>query len=84
MANKQDEVSEKQREVYLFIIGFVERFGFQPTLREIADALGVDKRAIQDRLRLLEEKGLIELSGESRDRAIVLKHVRFKVVYENG
>lgn len=82
MAKKKDEVSEKQQEVWMFIVKHVEWYGYQPTIREIAEALGVDKRAIQDRLALLAEKGLIELPAGDRDRAILLKNVRFEAVFE--
>lgn len=80
MAREQDEVSEKQWEVYLFVVRFLERHGYQPSIREIADALGVDKRAVQDRIRRLVRKGLVERGN--RDRAIRLKHVRFEPKFD--
>lgn len=78
MATKQTELSEEQEETWLFLIRHVERYGFQPSVREMADALGVDKRAIQDWLARLEEKGLLSLPDGSRSRAIILNNVRFE------
>lgn len=84
MANKNDEVSDKQKEVWLFLVKHVERFGYQPSVREIANALGVDKRAIQDRIARLVEKGVIELPEGGRDRAILLKNVRFQAFFDEN
>src|SRR5205823_5586466 len=81
MAKKQLVVSEKQLEVFMFIIKHVEAYGYQPSQQEVANALGVGKRAILDRLILLQEKGYLELSGESRDRGIRLPNVKFEAKF---
>jgi hypothetical protein len=70
------EPSERQLEVVQFIIDHVERWGFQPNQQEMADHFGVSKTAIQGRLREAARRGLIEIEN-SRERAIVLKNVRF-------
>ncbi len=75
---KDDDISDKQREVYLYIIHHVEQFGFQPSHREIAEHFGVTKRAISQRLNLLAEKGWVDLSDGNRERAVVLRHVKFR------
>lgn len=79
-APKQEEISEKQLEVLLYIIRHIEEFGFQPSIVEIGHHFGVDKRAIYGRMKLLEQKGFILMSGEGRDRAVILHGVAFKVL----
>lgn len=78
------EPSDAQMEVLRYIIKFVEDHGFQPTQGEIGEAFGVTKNAIQNRLRELARRGLIEIStGEkTRERAIIIKHLRYKAYYE--
>jgi SOS-response transcriptional repressor LexA len=84
VAKKQITASEKQLEVFVFIVQYVERHGYQPSQQEISNALGVARRAVFDRLKLLEEKGYLELSRDGRDRAIWLKHVRFEARFTKG
>jgi DNA-binding MarR family transcriptional regulator len=57
------------------------RHGFQPSQREIAHHFGLTDNAILMRLKGLERHGLVELAGGSRERAVVLRHVRFKVYF---
>jgi SOS-response transcriptional repressor LexA len=78
---KQTEVSQKQLELYRFLVHHIEENGYQPSHTEMADAFGVTKRAILDRLRQLEAKGLIEPPEAGRERAIRLKYVRFQAVH---
>jgi SOS-response transcriptional repressor LexA len=75
---KNVEISEKQLETYLSIIRHVEEHGYQPTQQEMADALGVTRRAIFDRLRQFADKGFIFLPEGNIDRNIGLPHLRFE------
>jgi SOS-response transcriptional repressor LexA len=72
--------SAKQLEVLRHIIAFVEQHGYQPTLAEMAATFEVTKNAIQSRLKELRRHGLVELppGRKRRERALVIKHVRFK------
>lgn len=74
--------TEKQLEVWLFLVRYVEKHGFQPSLAEMGLHFGVDKRAIHGRLKELEAKGFIKLTSEAR--AIILKHVKFEAIADTG
>ena len=71
------EPTEKQAEIYRLILNHVEVFGFQPSYSELGLVLGISKKAVVDRLKQLEKKGLITLARGKRERAIVFHHVRF-------
>lgn len=72
------KLSQKQAQLYLYLIEFIEKHGFQPTQREMAEHFGVDKKAIADRLRGLQRAGVIQLPGAGLERAIRFPFVRFK------
>jgi len=61
-----DDLTNKQKDTLVFIKEFNNQKGYQPTIREIAKAMGVSHPAAYDRLLLIEKKGYIELTGESR------------------
>lgn len=69
-------MSDKQLEIFQFIVAHIQDHGYQPSVSEMATHFEVTKRAILDRLKLLEEKGFIRHTG--KDRAIELPHVRFQ------
>jgi SOS-response transcriptional repressor LexA len=69
-------MSDKQLEVFQHIIKHIQDHGYQPSVAEMAIHFEVTKRAILDRLKLLQEKGFIRQTG--KDRAIDLPHVRFQ------
>ena len=81
MAHRNVEISEKQLETYLYLIRHVEEYGYQPTQQEMADALGVTRRAIFDRLRQRSDKGFVFLPEGNVDRNIGLTHLRFNAQY---
>lgn len=81
MARQRDELSEQGRELYLFLVKFVERWGYQPSIREMAGAMHIDKRAVHDRLSRLSHLGLVILPKPRRERGLVLPHVRFQAVF---
>jgi len=68
--------SPKQLEVILFLINHVEVFGFQPSQQEMADALGISKSAIQNRLRECERRGLVRINPHA-ERAVQVYNVRY-------
>ncbi len=72
--------SDKQLELYKFLISYIEEHGYQPSQGEMAAHFGVSKNAVGQRLRELARRGLLVLPyGEkARERSIVLKHIRFK------
>jgi SOS-response transcriptional repressor LexA len=75
--------SEKQLEVLRYIISHVEKHGFQPTQAEMARAFGVTKNAIQNRLKDLARRGIIDMPDgtKTRERAIVIKFIRYRVEF---
>jgi predicted transcriptional regulator len=83
MAHKITEVTPKQGEVLRYIIKFTEQYGYQPSHTEIAEGIGVSRRAIFDRLRQLHDKGLIELPEDNQPRCIRLVGVKFKCILED-
>lgn len=76
-ATSDPNPSEKQLEVLRYIISYVEVNGFQPSQLEIADYFGLSKNAIQNRLKELERRGVIEMP-KGRERAVMLKWVRYR------
>ena len=52
---------KRQRQIYDFIGQYIQKNGFAPTLREIADAIGVTSLAtVHEHLQALEKKGVIK------------------------
>lgn len=70
--------SDKQMEVLFLLIAGIERFGAQFSQQELANFLGISKNAVHSRLRGLAARGYIELSKDTRERAITLRTVQFK------
>lgn len=58
----------RQREIYDFIKQYIQKVGTAPTLKQIAEAMGLSSLAtVSEHLDALEKKGLIErLFGEAR------------------
>jgi repressor LexA len=66
---KQD-LTERQREVYDFLLAFWRSNGYPPAIREVAAHFGFrSTRAVVDHLNALERKGWI-VRGRERSRAI--------------
>jgi Mn-dependent DtxR family transcriptional regulator len=72
------DISEKQAELYMYLVRHVEQYGYQPSLTEVAEAFGVTAKAVRDRLMQLANKGYVELGPKYADRCIRLRHVFFK------
>ena len=66
----KDELTDRQREVYDFLLGFWRNKGYPPSIREVAGHFGFKStRAVVDHLGALERKGWIVRTRE-RSRAI--------------
>lgn len=76
------EVSELQAEVWNLLITGIEENGFQPSMSEMAEALGISKGAVRHRILQLASKGVIELPAKYQDRCIRIRNVKFKAVFE--
>lgn len=63
---------KKQKQIYDYLCQYIQRNEFAPTLREIANAIGVNSVAtVHEHLKALESKNLIRRS-KSKNRAIEL------------
>jgi repressor LexA len=72
----KDELTDRQREVYDFLVGFWQTRGYPPSIREVATHFGFrSTRAVVDHLGALERKGWIVRTRE-RSRAIEFPKVR--------
>jgi repressor LexA len=71
-----NEMTERQRVIYEFIRDLVQRRGFGPTIREIADAFDIQSpNGVVCHLKALEKKGLIR-RNEFKARAIELPELQ--------
>ena len=67
-------IYKRQRQIFDFIIQTIQSKGSAPTLREIADAIGVSSLAtVHEHLTSLEEKGLIKRKS-GKVRSIEIKN----------
>jgi repressor LexA len=66
-----DRLTPRQSEVVLFVRRYAEKHGFAPSLREIADALGVNVNAITGHLAAAARKGAITRSARTARGLVV-------------
>jgi repressor LexA len=72
----KDELTDRQREVYDFLVGFWQTRGYPPSIREVATHFSFrSTRAVVDHLGALERKGWIVRTRE-RSRAIEFPMLR--------
>lgn len=84
MSHQPDpNLSEKQLDVYHYIIAHVSVHGFQPNMEEMGKVFGVSRNAIHGRLKELERRGFIELPN-NRERSIVLLNIQFQPFMSKG
>jgi repressor LexA len=84
--NRQSAVlTEKQQAIYRFVCSFVRDQGFSPTLQEIANHFRQSISNIRQHLRLIEQKGMIELSpGKARRIHVLQAHEKNNQTFEPG
>lgn len=63
------QITERQKEVLMFIADFTEQNVYPPTVREISDHFGISLRAVQDHLAALQKKGYLS-TEQKRSRSI--------------
>lgn len=76
-------ITEPQAQVLLLIIRHVEEHGFQPSLTELAETLGITVKSVRDRMLQLAQKGYVEFPGKKMERCFRLKNVTFKAVIDD-
>lgn len=75
-------IYRRQQQILGFIKQHIESTGSAPTLRQIADAIGVSSLAtVHEHLQALEEKGLIK-RRQGKVRSIELKESELNYVHE--
>ena len=68
---------KKQKQIYDYLCQYIQKNEFAPTLKEIADAMGVSSVAtIHEHLKALEDKNLIR-RNKGKNRAIELTNRTF-------
>lgn len=70
----------KERQLLDFICQFIRRFGYAPTLQEMADALNLKAVAtVYEHLNTLEDKGFVKtITGTKRGIQLLGKRARFE------
>jgi hypothetical protein len=57
------DLTDRQRSIFEWIVSYIDRNGYPPTLREIGLAFGIrSTNGVNDHLHALERKGVIERS----------------------
>lgn len=61
------EMTDRQKEIYDWIVSETRKNRFQPSYSEIAAKFKITKKAVMDRLTAISRRGLIELpKGQAR------------------
>lgn len=65
-------LTDRQREVLRFIVGYYEAHGVPPSIRDIREALGVrSTNGVNDHLKAIGRKGYLRKGGKWTSRAWV-------------
>ncbi|HOX45797.1 MAG TPA: transcriptional repressor LexA [Myxococcota bacterium] len=71
------ELTERQRKLLEFIEAHLEEHGYPPSIREMAEAMGIHStNGVNDHLKALERKGLIARDAGPKSRAITVMRPR--------
>ncbi|MDD5658706.1 MAG: transcriptional repressor LexA [Actinomycetota bacterium] len=78
MSKYNSQISEKQYQIFKFIVSATKKFGYPPSVREIAEAVNLSSSAtVHSHLKKLEELGYIK-RGKGRSRTIEILNPIFK------
>jgi repressor LexA len=66
------KLTERQKNIFIFIKTFIKEKKYPPTLQEIGDNFKITKRGALDHVKALEKKGKI-LRHEKISRGIIIK-----------
>lgn len=72
-------ITEKQRDVLTFLVGFIRDHYRQPTLKDFAEEFDISREGVRGHLLALEKKGFIEYSGNG-PRNIHINQKGFSVI----
>jgi repressor LexA len=74
-----EDLTPRQKEVFLKICGFMEEHGYAPSLREVCELAGLKStNAADDLLHLLQVKGYISRVPRIARSIKILRHVEEK------
>lgn len=72
---------ETRKEIYNFLVKYITKYGYAPTVREIADGIGVKSTStIHIHLQKMEKLKQIQLGNGYKPRAIRLIGYEFRKV----
>lgn len=63
------QITDRQKEVFIFIENFTKENNYPPTVREISQHFEISLRAVQDHISALQKKGFIS-TEQKRSRSI--------------
>ncbi len=62
---------ERQRQIIDFIAQFIQRNGYAPNLKQIADAMGLNSLAtVHEHIEILVKKGVLRKTGQRKTRSL--------------
>lgn len=72
------QITDRQKQILVFISDYQEANSFPPTVREIGEHFGVSIRAVQDHITALQKKGFITQTQKKSRSIKVITDVRQK------
>jgi repressor LexA len=83
MKKPNDRISEKQFQIFKFIVDSIKDMGYPPSVREIAEAVGLSSSAtVHSHLKKLEDLGYIK-RGKGSSRTIEILNSAYKPSDDN-
>jgi SOS-response transcriptional repressor LexA len=62
---------DRKQAIISYLIGYIKSYGWAPSQREIAEAVGASLNAVNIDLEILKEQGLIEMGPQARQIRVV-------------
>ena len=70
-AGRPSNAEERKQAIMSYLIGYMKSYGWPPSQREIAEAVGASLNAVNIDLEILKEQGLIEMGPQARQIKVV-------------
>ncbi|MFG6325589.1 MAG: hypothetical protein K1W00_01935 [Lachnospiraceae bacterium] len=75
---KVEQGKQKREEILVSIVGYIRRYGYPPTVREIGELVGLKSSStVQTHLTKMLDEGIIETDAEGCSRAIRVPGYKF-------
>lgn len=75
---KAEQGKQKREEILASIVGYIRRYGYPPTVREIGELVGLKSSStVQTHLTKMIDEGIIETDVEGCSRAIRVPGYKF-------